>query len=1029
MKGTAVRQSIWVLSLCLNLGHWMTGWQPAAAQRGKGYQLTSRRVVVDSSSHWQNWTMPTHAVEVTPSGRVQPHFFRWRYNILDDLGTFRRKVVELKRKKEETPILNIDSTETLDVRGQVVTEKKKGQEVPVYTYFYRLGISRVGSNPEVAAHILDGDPSTYWEPDPRDPLDKWWIEVDLGRVVPVDQLVLRFVDEELGDPFRQFRVLAAPDQAPILQNDDKINFQVVARTHAPNRDQREFQFPLVEPGADPNWKGRLVETLRISVSDTKAGRATRVSEAEWQALDPDSQGDIVYFIKAQEGFEEPVDQAVYESLPADRQGHKEFYIRERPRLADIEVWGLGDNLSAGMMEGGGSVFLSGGNFSPGVAFDGDFSTFFTHRIKLPTVDRDVVTVDLGAAFWLDALGISALKYSLIDGYITRSADGSLDTRGQLKWHRISPREREDNSADQFNPILDIYDPPLKLRFVEIYIVSSDPGRLANLRNGPDIAEYQFFAQGYPAEVVLTSDLIELPVGRSFGRLTWEAETPPGTSLEIHTRTGDLLDKHIRYFDKSGTEIAQDTWDNLLGSFKGPIDTTFVPGSGWSPWSRKYAQPGERVASPDQRRFLQIQVKLTTEDRLAAASISSIAIDLLDPVAERLLAEVRPLEIAAPGQLDTFEVFIRPLFVESPVRARSVGFDELLLSLSSAHGLELLDLSLDVDEQTSQATRVFHPSASGAFTTDSGDHLEVLADKADSIWVRLPAPVQALPAAASVQTYYRITTEGEQVPVDEGGELLTEASYGLLEDEERGDIRYFRKEVDARGQVRLTQVDQPVYDDLEEGEGEIRYFRTLLGAGAQFPFNPDGDSLTSSTYDSLPVSERGRIASSGPLLRVRFAARIFRNGATLKLAARNTADGADGAAWQSVEPGDATSLVPGDALSIHFPIDPRILGDFTIAPNPFTPNEDGINDAAGIRFSVFKLGKGAEATVRIYSLDGRRLWEISRTVHSGQEAFLWPGTDSAGQQVPPGIYICRVELDIDAEEAGHTTLLRLIHVAY
>ena len=36
----------------------------------------------------------------------------------------------------------------------------------------------------------------FGTPDPQDPIDKWWIEVDLGRTMVVDQIVLKFVDEE-----------------------------------------------------------------------------------------------------------------------------------------------------------------------------------------------------------------------------------------------------------------------------------------------------------------------------------------------------------------------------------------------------------------------------------------------------------------------------------------------------------------------------------------------------------------------------------------------------------------------------------------------------------------------------------------------------------------------------------------------------------------------------------------------------------------------------------------------------------------
>ena len=1034
-KGADILQSMWMwfLFLHLSMSLLLAGWQPAAAQQGKGYQITNRRIVVNSPAQWRNWSLPTHAVELTPTGSVKPRLFRGRYNILDDSDTFKRRLLELKRGRDDTAILNIDSTETLDMRGNVLTEKVRGEEVPIYTYFVRLGISRVGSNPQAAANILDGDPATYWEPDPNNPLDTWWIEVDLGRVVPVDELVLRFVDADLGDPFRQFRILAAPNQAPVLQDDDDVAFEVVGSTRAPNRDQRTFQFPLEQFRADPKWTGKLVETIRIVVTSTRAGRSTQISAAEWEALDGAERGDIVYFTKDQEGLEEPVSQTVYESLSSQRQGHQEFYLRERPRLADIEVWGFGDNISPGILEGGGNLALTGGGFSPGPAFDGDFTTNLLHSVRLPppTIDRGVLTVDMRATFWLDALRISATRpRPVIEGYIIRGSDGSRDANGQLKWHRLSSLEREDNTKDGFEHLVEGFASPPKLRYLEIVHLTPDPfGFRCASCTGPNIAEYQIFSRGYPAAVVLESDLIELPVARNFGRITWEVEKPPGTNLEIRTRTGDLLSKIVRYYDKSGSEITEKSWSNLLGLFKGPIDTTFTLGSGWSPWSRSYTESGEQVTSPIQRKFLQVQVKMLTEDRLAAASIRSIDIELLDPLAERLLAELWPLEVAVPGRRETFEVFIQPFFGESSTSSSGSGFDELLLSLPASSSMELLELSLGVEGGTDRAIQVFRPSADEVFEDASGERLEVLRNRADSIWVRLPAAVHNLPAAESFRIYHRIAAEGDQVPIGEDGQLLTEASHGLLEAEERGAVHYFRKELDATSPVQLTEVDQLGYDALATDEREARYFRILAEGGAQFPFDASGDSLDLTAYNRLPSSQRGRIVGPGPLLKARFTAPVFLNGTTLKIAVRTSAAGPDAAAWQNVEPGDATPMVPGDALSINIPLDSKILDDFAIAPNPFTPNGDGVNDQTEIRFAVFKIGIVRQLRVQIYALDGRPVWQTTQQVLSGQQTVLWLGVDSGGRKVVPGIYICQLMLDVDSNDSRSHTLSRLISVAY
>lgn len=990
----------------------------AAPVDAQGHRVTTRSVVVNTITHWKNWQLPTHAVDVAPNGTVKPHFFRERYNLLDDLETFTRPIPDLRRKRRQNAILNIDSTATVDIKGNVITDNKDNV---LYSYFFRPGISRVGSNLITAANILDDDPATFWEPNPLDPLDDWWIEVDLGRVVAVDSLILHFVADELGDPFFQFRVLAAPDQEPVQENFDKITFERVASTQAPNRDQRTFRFGLEQFRSDPNWAGKMVETIRIVVSDTRGGRSELIAEGEWLALPANERGDIVYFIRDQQGFEEPVAQEIYDSLEAERQGRKDHYRRERPRLAGLEVWGFGDNISAGMIAGGGKLELTGTGFIPGPAFDADYNTSFLHLVWSPTIARGVLTVDMGATFWLDAMRISSARpQTFIDGYLIRGSDGSRDTRGRIKWARLSPRFREDNSDDRFEHIIDTYDSSPKLHFLEMSIVSANPRRRGGYNTGPTIAEYQLFTTAYPAEVVLTSDLINLPGPRNFGAITWEAETPPRTTLEIRTRTGDLLGKVIRYFDKSGVEITFDAWRNLLGSFKGPADTTFVPTSGWSPWSRAYQKTGDIVTSPGLRKFMQLQVKMITTDREAAAAIRSLEIELLNPVAERIIAELWPAEVEIPGARETFNVFVQPNYIESPSRSRSSGFDEILLTMPASENLELLEFGVGSDE----TEQVFRPGADeGVLTADDGSQIQVRANGGDSILVLLDDALNILPDADRV--YNRITVEGEQVPVTQDGLSLTGAAYGTLDEDEKGDIRYFRLSSGV-----LTETGQTSYRDLPvEEQGPLRYFRVLRGDGAPFPFDERGDSLDAVAYNRLQTSSRGIVTGPGRRFRLRFSAPVFLNGTTLRMAVRNTAGGTDLAApWQSVEPGNADEGVGSNTLAINVPIDASLIDALTIGPNPFTPNGDGINDAAKISLEIFKLTSSRTLEVRIYTLDGRLVWSSAEMVLSGRASLPWDGRDDHGEVVPPGLYLCQVELDAD-DRSSTATRTRIIAVAY
>ena len=988
-----------------------------AAYAQKGHRVTSRSVQVNRAAHWQNWQLPTHAVKVSPAGVVEPHFFRAHFNLLDDLATFTRPIPELRRRRNQTAILNIDSTQTRDVKGEVILDRKGN---PIYSYFFRPGISRVGSNRAAAAHILDADPTTFWEPDPQASLDDWWIEIDLGRVVVVDSLVLHFVEEALGDPFFQFRVLAAPDQEPVWENADKITFERVANTKAPNRDQRTFRIGLEQLDADADWQGKMVQTIRIVVSDTRGERGALVSEAEWQALPADERGAIVYFIRDEQGFEEPVERAVYASLDAQRQGRLDYYRRERPRLAGIEVYGFGDNISSGLVAGGGQLDLTGDGFLPGPAFDADFNTSFLHLVWSPTIDRGVLTVDMGASFWLDAMRISSARpQPFIDGYLIRGSDGSRDTRGKIKWARLSPRSREDNSTDRFEHIVDTYPHSPKLRFLEVSILSSDPRRRGGYNTGPTIAEYQLFSTGYPAQVELTSDLIALPGARNFGAITWEAETPPGTTVAIRTRTGDLLGKVVRYYDKTGNEITYDAWKNLLGSFKGPADTSFVPTSGWSPWSRAYQQPGDIVTSPGLRKFMQFQVEMITTDREAAASIRSLAVELLHPVAERIAAELWPASVAASGVRETFDVFAQPYFIESPAASRSTGFNEILLTMPASDQLELVEFGLSGPD----GEQVFRPAGErGVLTASDQAQVALRANGGDSIWVRLDDALNILPAAS--RTYHRIALEGEEVPVTQGGLPLTAAAYGTLDEDERGAIRYFRRTGD-----RLSEIDQTSYQGLPSAEqGPIRYFRILRGDGAQFPFNALGDSLDLVAYNRLSASKRGLVAGPGPRFRLRLSAPVFLNGTTLRLFVRHASTAASEAAWQAVEAGNADEGVASNTLSINVPIDGGLVHGLAVGPNPFTPNGDGINDAAEISLEIFKLTSSRRLQVRIYALDGRRIWQREEMVLSGRTAVRWDGVDDRGRRAPPGLYLCQVQLDADATGLP-TTQARVIAVAY
>ena len=136
---------------------------PASSQ--EGYRVLADELVVNTQADWEAWASPTGVRVVGADGTVEPRFLRRDNNAVLDASHFRY----------------VSEGDTLVG-----------------------GILAAGSNRVQADLVIDGDDGSWWEPAPDTPVDGWWIDIDLGRVV-VSRLVVRFA--ESGDPFLKFRVL------------------------------------------------------------------------------------------------------------------------------------------------------------------------------------------------------------------------------------------------------------------------------------------------------------------------------------------------------------------------------------------------------------------------------------------------------------------------------------------------------------------------------------------------------------------------------------------------------------------------------------------------------------------------------------------------------------------------------------------------------------------------------------------------------------------------------------------------------
>ena len=197
-----MRHTLWLCRLSA-LALLLTGTIGWAQQRG--HRIGSAEVLVNTRNHWQNWEFPAGTVEISATGTVRPRQLRRGTNAVEDIVEFLRR----------HPPGNLT--------------KKAPEQISL------TDAIQAGSNPEDVIHILDGDPSTYWEPDPpRNPdnlASEWWFTVDLGRLVFAKKIVVRFAQE--GDPFLLFELLVTDGQK--RPQFPRPTFKTVLRTLQPNR--------------------------------------------------------------------------------------------------------------------------------------------------------------------------------------------------------------------------------------------------------------------------------------------------------------------------------------------------------------------------------------------------------------------------------------------------------------------------------------------------------------------------------------------------------------------------------------------------------------------------------------------------------------------------------------------------------------------------------------------------------------------------------------------------------------------------
>ena len=104
--------------------------------------LSAEKLRFDTTRDWRQWQLPYGAIELTPTGIIQPIRIR------------------------KTPNVSLNATA------------------------FGGGIRNAGTNRQAASLVMDGDQTTGWSIDPDDDPDDWFIEIDLGRGVSAIDVTL-----------------------------------------------------------------------------------------------------------------------------------------------------------------------------------------------------------------------------------------------------------------------------------------------------------------------------------------------------------------------------------------------------------------------------------------------------------------------------------------------------------------------------------------------------------------------------------------------------------------------------------------------------------------------------------------------------------------------------------------------------------------------------------------------------------------------------------------------------------------------
>jgi len=1064
------------------------------AQSGDAYRLRGNAILVDRASLWGNWiyqndlvtnlNVPVREADIFQVGAdgLRPAFFRRNINVGPTARDF--------------------------------TYPDLVRAVGALT----VGGATAKSNDALANNILDNDLSTFWEPDTPvsfasrltdpgdfhlDGLSNWELEIDLGRLVFADSLTIifpsaQFEAEFLGQPVKAFALFASMGERFPFPLGNNLQFTLVAEASTgvvgvggvqtvavPGTEGRYVQmtFPFAPLDyADwnydglPDISGAFIQYIRIKATGSDLWRDSFLGDGDearlaYEALPEEQRGALVYQRQTAGGLlveiQDDANQTArekYQTLPEEKRGPILYYVKEVPRIAEVQIWARGDNYSLQPEKRGGASFEHGGLGAPDLATDGLYDSQWTANTWSPVYVKGTAWYDLGAVFWVDNVSVvnkrinQSNKGAFLGPGILVS-DGTLlkplnmkdrkdftQLEEGLKWDNIISEEHIDNRTP---PVVRIFQEDFalrKIRFLQVRdldVTGIQSGRYGALAT---IAEIQLYGEGYPVSVWAYSPPISLTdsrgnfIRKTLPRIAWEGDVlirdidpltgqsteriepldlHPDVRLQVQTRTSDQTDTNFTYYQvvsiagsEEREEVTKERYDEIA-----------LEWLGWEIWqtlpnNKRHASrkddDGDGVNDEDPIDLIDNDgdglidedgKKLRRAPRSSFAKDGELAFVGWSPWSESYLPTngVNEATITSPNPRKFVQVRVN-ISSENPFKTARIR--ELRIELAPPLALELAgELALVSDD--GEAKGLTNLDVLPADYTLPRD-INPLTPQQFSYFIRAAAPD---PTDATVRDGFDevlvVTPRAARLTGIRLGQVeVTETASLLDPDQMRTSAvttRFDRAFAEGDDGI-LRAEDGSVLERIATGEDSI---------WVRFPFSLNAD---------LP-------AEAHALIEVQFESQSFREGIEFTSFVR--ASDSDEGVFQRVDTDarDATELVDSSTTRVSLmALLGSLIQDVVLTP-VFTPNGDGINDELLVHFALLKVLEERPLGVAFYDLGGRlvgRGQSATGIGKVGDQTFTWDGRDLDGQIVSPGIYLCRIEVEADDED---NQLVRLVHVAY